>query len=257
MPNTRMSSQFAKVLVAVWLPIAVLAGIWLYTTTVSSPFFPPLGTVFERFGAVWFGPGFVEHVLPSLQNLAIGIILAVVFGIGIGVALALMPVVELLLDPYLQFFRALPGIALLPLLLMALGTNDVSKVILIAYGTFWPVLLNTVDGVKAISPEVRQTARSYRFTRWNVLTRVLLPGAFPQISIGIRLSLSIGFVLMVGSELYGATRGIGFFVLESKQTFRTADMWSGVILLGVIGYLISIGYGRLEGRLLRWRDPVG
>jgi len=253
-PKARTTFQYRKLLIAAWLPIAVLAGIWFYTTTVPSPFFPPLGAVFERFGAVWFGSGFVEHVLPSLQNLAIGIVIAVVLGIGVGIALALTPVVDLLLNPYLQFLRALPGIALLPLLLMVLGTNDLSKILLIGYGTFWPVLLNTIDGIKAISPEVRQTARSYRFTRWNVLTRVLLPGAFPQISIGIRLSLSIGFVLMVGSELYGASRGIGFFVLESKQTFHTADMWAGVILLGVIGYLISIGYSRLENRLLRWRD---
>jgi len=254
MTARRTGRRVADVLIALWLPLLVLTIIWIYTTSVPSPFFPPLGRVFAQFGEVWLGPGLTEHVLPSLQNLALGVIIGIVLGIVLGVILALLPVWELLLNPYLQFFRALPGIILLPLLLMILGTNDTSKVLLIAYGAFWPVLLNTVDGIKAIAPEIRQTARSYRFTRWNIFTRVLLPGAFPQISIGIRLSLSIGLVLMVGSELYGATRGIGFFVLEAKQVFNTAGMWSGVILLGVIGYFLSVGYSALERRLLRWRE---
>jgi ABC-type nitrate/sulfonate/bicarbonate transport system permease component len=212
--------------------------------------------VFERFGQVWFRAGFVQHVLPSLSNLALGFLIALVLGIAIGTLLALLPTLDLLLDPFLQFFRALPSIALLPLLMMLLGTSDVSKIALIAYGAFWPILLNTVDGIKAIPPELRQTARSYRLTPYCYLTRVLMPGAYPQASIGIRLSLSIALVLMVGSELYGSSRGIGYFVIDAKNRFFVADMWAGVILLGIIGYLISIGYNALERRMLRWREAA-
>lgn len=241
-------------LTAVWVPIIALGVIGVVTAKLHSPFFPPLTKVFQRFAAVWFGSGFVQDVLPSMSNLAIGVVSAIVIGVVLGLVLALLPTVDLIVNPYLQFARALPAIVLLPLALMIFGTNDLSKIMLIAYGSFWPVLLNTVDGIRAIAPEVRQAATSYRITRWNVFFRVLLPGAFPQMSVGIRLSLSIGLVLMVGSELYGATRGIGYFVLNAKQLFLTADMWSGVILLGVIGYLISVGYGLLERRLLRWRE---
>lgn len=248
--------KLLRIVVGVWLPVAIVAGIWVYTTAKPSPFTPPLGVVINRFFTVWFGPGFITDVVPSLRNLLFGFLIALVVGVLGGVLLALLPVVELVVDPFLQFLRALPGIALLPMLLVMFGTGDFAKVALIAFGATWPILLNTVDGIRAIAPQVIDTARSYRVTRTNFFLRVILPGAFPQMSVGIRLSLSIALVLMVGSEYYGALQGIGAFVLNAKQAFRIADMWSGVILLGIIGYLLSVGYGLLEERVLRWRERI-
>lgn len=239
---------------AAWLALVLSAAWWHRSVVHPSPFFPPLPTILESFAHTWFGAGFVDDIVPSMTNLFVGFAIGVLLGLALGVGLALLPLLELMVDPLLQFLRAMPGIAMLPLLLMIVGTGEVSKIALIAYGTFWPVLLNTVDGVKAIALEVRQTARSYRVTRANLLWRVILPGAFAQASIGIRLSLSIALVLMVGSEYYGASQGIGHYVMESMQTFRLVDMWSGVILLGAIGYLLTIVYDRVERRLLRWRE---
>lgn len=245
-----------RILIMGWLPLALVILWWVYSGANSSPFFPPLRTILERFGTKWLGEGLVKDILPSLSNLFIGFGIGVIVGLVFGIVIALMPVLEAVVDPFLQFLRAMPGIAMLPLLIMILSTSDLSKIVLIAYGSLWPVLLNTVDGVKAIAPEVRQAGRSYRVTRTNMLFRIILPGAFPQASIGIRLSLSIALVLMVGSEYYGASHGIGFAVLEAKQIFHLADMWSGVILLGIIGYLLTFLYDRIERRLLRWRRSV-
>jgi ABC-type nitrate/sulfonate/bicarbonate transport system permease component len=243
-----------RVLIAAWLPIALVALWFVLTARLRSPFFPPLSTVLQSFVHEWFGPGFGDHIVPSMRNLLIGFLIALVAGISSGVAIALLPLVDLLINPFLQFLRAMPSVALLPLALVLIGTADLSKMVLIAYGALWPILLNTVDGIKSIDPEVLQTARSYRVNRLSVLVRILLPGAFPTISVGVRLSLSIALVLMIGSEFYGATRGIGYYVLSAQQGFRLTDMWSGVILLGLIGYVLTQGYGRLESRLLRWRE---
>jgi len=243
-------------IVGAWLPIGLVTLWWFGTAGAISPFFPPLEIIMQRFVHVWLGEGFVSDIVPSMANLVIGFGVGVLLGLVGGIVLALVPLIEIVVDPVLQFLRAMPGIAMLPLLIMILGTSDFSKILLIAYGAFWPVLLNTVDGVKAIAPELRQSATSYRVTRANVLFRVILPGAFPQASIGIRLSLSIALLLMVGSEYYGALHGIGHFVLEAKQVFHIADMWSGVVLLGIIGYLLSVAYTLLERRLLRWREST-
>lgn len=250
---TRRRSRLVSIAIAAWLPALILGAIWIYTNAVPSPFTPPLQDVIRQFFQFWLGEGFVEHVLPSLRNTAAGFVLALLIGLGLGTLLATLPALDLLLNPLITFSRSLPPLVLLPLVFVFTGNSDLGRIGLIAYGAVWPILLNTIDGIRAIAPEVRQTARSYRVTRANTLVRVILPGAFPQVSSGIRLSLTISLVLMVASEFYGSLQGIGAMLFEAKNTFRTADMWAGVILLGVIGYVISVLYQRLEDRLLRWR----
>ncbi len=242
-----------RLFVSAWMALVFITVIWIATTQIRSPFFPPLPIVLTSFSNTWFGAGFMEHVVPSMINLGAGLAAALALGLGLGVALASFPLANALVNPYAQFLRALPGVALLPLMLMLMGTNDGSKITLIAFGALWPILLNTIDGIRSIAPEQRDSARAYRVTPFNVVFRVLLPGAFPRITVGIRLSISIALVLMVGSEYYGATHGIGFYVLQAKQTFKTADMWSGVLLLGLIGYVLTTAYSAIERRILRWR----
>lgn len=247
-------SLFWGVLISAWLPVTLVAIIWAATVLQPSPFAPPPDVILQRFASVWFGDGFVTDVLPSLRNLFAGFAIALVVGVLGGAFLALVPVVEYAIHPFLEFLRALPGIALLPILLVMFGTGAEGKIILIALAAVWPILLNTIDGIRSINPLVLESARSYRITRLNYLFRVILPGAFPQMSVGIRLSLSICLVVVVGSEYYGSLEGIGAFVLNAKEMFRIADMWSGVLLLGILGYVLSIGYSAFEDRMLRWRD---
>jgi ABC-type nitrate/sulfonate/bicarbonate transport system permease component len=242
-----------RVLIAAWLPVVLVAAWWFGTANSSSPFFPPLERILERFDELWLFSQVGSQVVPSLTNLALGFATALVIGLTVGVILALLPTVELIVDPVLHFARSLPAVALLPLLLVVAGIGTTYKVLAISMGAVWPILLSTIDGIKAIDPEVRRTSRVYRLTRSTVLWRVLLPGATPQIAAGVRTSLGISVILMVGSELYASSSGIGYFVMQSQQTYAVADMWSGVILLGIIGYVLNLGYLAIERRLLRWR----
>ncbi|MGN6428038.1 MAG: ABC transporter permease [Leifsonia sp.] len=246
-------SRLAAVAWAAWLPI-VLVGVWWFASASSTlPYFPPLSEIVTSFRETWFGPGFVDAILPSMANWAAGVGLALVVGVALGTALALSRRLEQIVDPLLQFARALPVVALIPLSLVILGTGTEQKVLLIAFSALWPILLNTVDAIRSIHPEIWQTTRVYSVTRGNVFFRVLLPGAFPQISIGIRVSLSVSLVVMIASEIYASTQGIGFYVISAQQQFDTVAVWSGVILLGLIGYLVTVAYGRVEARILRWR----
>lgn len=242
-----------RLLLGAWLPAVLVAAWWFASEAAGSPFFPPLSAILDRFAELWLFDLLGVHVAPSLRNLALGFTAAVAVGVTAGVVLALLPTVELVIDPVLQFWRALPALALLPLLLVMAGLGTTFKVLAIAMGAVWPVLLSTIDGIRAIDPEVRRTSRVYRLSAGTVLWRVLLPGALPQIAAGVRTSLGISVVLMVGSELYASSSGIGYFVLQSQQSYAITAMWSGVILLGIIGYLLNLLYGLLERRLLRWR----
>lgn len=249
----RGQNRLVSIVMAAWLPVLILVAIWIYTNAVPSPFTPPLQNVVQQFFQFWLGEGFIEHVIPSLRNTAAGFLIALVIGLGLGTLLARVPALDVLLSPLITFSRSLPPLVLLPLVFVFTGNSDLGRIGLIAYGAVWPILLNTIDGIRAIAPEVLQTARSYRVTRFDTFSRVILPGAFPQISVGIRLSLTISLVLMVASEFYGSLQGIGAMLFEAKNTFLTADMWAGVILLGIIGYVISVLYELVERRLLRWR----
>lgn len=248
-----VGSWLRALLIAIWLPVALVALWWWASESLQSPFFPPLRAILERFATQWLGSGFLEHAVPSLTNLLVGLVIAIVLGIALGTFLGLRKGVEETVSPVLHFARSLPAIALLPVMMVLFGTGPFSKTVLIFWGAFWPVLLNTIDGVRLIPPQISQMTAVYRVTPANRLFRVTLPGAFPQISIGITLSISIALVLMIASEIYGSTQGIGYVVLTAQQSFRTVDVWAGVLLLGILGYLFSKGYSLLETNLLRWR----
>ena len=236
-----------------WLPVVIVAIWWFGSASSASVFFPPLSKILASFAETWFGPGFAQDVIPSLANLAAGIAIALVVGIALGLILALFPTAGEIADPFLQFFRSIPALAVLPAVAILWGIGPSGKIAAIAFGAVWPVLLNTLDGVRSIDPSIRLVARSYRISRPLLVSRVLLPGALPQITVGVRTSLAIGVVLMVGSEMYASVAGIGHFVILAQQTFAIADMWSGILLLGIIGYLLNVGYSGIERYLLRWQ----
>ncbi|HYY23828.1 MAG TPA: ABC transporter permease subunit, partial [Thermoleophilaceae bacterium] len=123
---------------------------------------------------------------------------------------------------------------------------------IIALVCLFPVLLNTIDGVTGVDPTLRETTRVYGIGGGDRLWRVMLPAASPQIFAGMRISLSLALILMVISEMVASTNGIGYFVLQSQRTFAIPEMWSGIFLLGILGYVFNAGFILIERRVLRW-----
>ena len=241
-----------SVLLALGLPV-VLVAVWWFASAGSTDFyFPPLSKIVEVFPETWFGPRLVDDVLPSLARLAIGYLAALGVGIALGVLIGSNRWVRALTEPLLEFLRAVPPPVLVPILMLMAGIGDLMKVLVIATGCLWPVLLNTVEGVRGVDQVLADTCRSFRIRGRLRLWHLVLRGASPQIVTGARQALSIGIILMVISEMFVANSGIGFTVIQFKDGFRIPQMWSGVILLGLLGVLLSVVFRLVERRVLGW-----
>ena len=143
--------------------------------------------------------------------------------------------------------------ALLPISVILLHSiGDLQKVTLIAFFCFFPVLLNTIDGVRALDPTLVDTARAYGIPTQTLVRRIVLPAASPQISAGMRTSLSLAVIIMVVAEYFSSTSGVGYVLLISKNTLQLEPMWAAILLIGVLGYLLNLLYLLAERRVLAW-----
>ncbi|RKT35618.1 ABC-type nitrate/sulfonate/bicarbonate transport system permease component [Microbacterium sp. AG1240] len=234
------------------VPVLVVLLILWFTNTGSSFFLPPLQDVFVAFAGNWLFALVPTELLPSVSRLLSGYVIAIVIGVGAGIVIGKSPRIRRQAAPVIEFARAIPPPALLPFTLIAFGTGDEAKIILIALVCVWPILLNTVDGITGVDSTLKETGASYRITRWDTLLHVDLRAASPQIFAGMRAALPLALIIMVISEMVGATNGVGFFIIQAQRTFAIADMWSGIILLGLLGYLLNLLFTLVERRALAW-----
>ncbi|GAB3283615.1 ABC transporter permease [Kineosporia babensis] len=238
-----------RIVAAVALPVVLIALWWLLTANSTSYFWPPLADILKVLPDTWFGERARTDIAPSIARLLIGYLCALVIGVAAGVAIGISPVLRALTEPSLEFFRAIPPPVLVPVIALFAGyTGSLSKVITIALGCLWPILLNTVEGVRGVDEVLLDTARSYRLPRHSVI----LPAAGPQIAAGARQALSIAVILMVISELFGASNGIGASVVQFQRSFAVPQMWTGIIVLGLLGVLLSLIFRVAEHRALAW-----
>jgi len=256
----RPSRVWAKIgentLYAIGLPI-VLVVIWgIWATIASAKFFPSPVELVEAFIDTWIGPAFVADVLPSLARLGIGIVVSILVGVIAGTLIGLNRWLRELLEPTLEFFRAVPPPVLLPIAVALLGPTDVMKIVVIVVGSVWPILLNTIEGVRSTDSVMTETARSFALTRSERLRFLVLPAASPRIMAGVRQSLSIALILMVISELGYSSSGLGFQIVYFQRNYLIAEMWSGILLLGLIGVLLAAIFGFVERRVLRWYHGI-
>ena len=217
-------------------------------------FWPTFTDVAARLWEAWLGnpEAWRESVLPSMARLLAGWAGAVLAGVAIGTVIGRSGRVRDYVDPMIHFLRAIPPPALLPLFIVLLGIGDAMKVAMIGFGVVWPILLNTVDGVRSVDPLHLATARIYRMGRWDRLTHVVLPSAAPKVFAGLRVSLSIAVILMVISEMVATVDGVGFELVQAQRSFRTLDVWAVIVLLGIIGYTLNAILAGIESRVLAW-----
>jgi ABC-type nitrate/sulfonate/bicarbonate transport system permease component len=235
-----------------WLPVLIVSGWWWISVGSTSFYFPALN---EILAALWIdltdGP-LLGYLGISLGNLAAGLAIAVALGVAFGLLIGELESLRQVTAPTLNFFRAVPPASIVPIVIIALGVGAAPKIFIIALGCFWPILLNTIDGVRGTPSAVRETARAYRIPAHLVIWRVALPAAMPQIMAGIRIALAVGLVLMVISEFVGADAGVGFYITEASTRFATRQTWAGTLLIGLLGYVLSGIFLRIERRVLAW-----
>jgi ABC-type nitrate/sulfonate/bicarbonate transport system permease component len=238
------------------LPV-VLIAIWWFASADSIDYTqPPLARIIEVFPDTWLEGRITHDVLPSLARLAVGYAIALAAGIALGVMVGSYRTLRALLEPVLEFLRAIPPPVLVPILILVAGIDNLMKVLVIVSGCVWPILLNTVEGVRAADEVLGDTCRSYRIRGLRRIRTYVLRSASPQIMAGARQALSIGIILMVISEMKAASEGLGFTIVQFQRSFQIPEMWSGVLVLGLIGVLLSLLFWLVERRVLVWYHGV-
>lgn len=233
------------------LPALLFALWWLVSAGSKSFYLPPLRAILAGFGSTWSGRWTID-VLPSIGRLLAGYAGAVILGVALGVPLGGRPRLRAALEPALEVFRAIPPPALVPVFMILFGIGTLMKLLVIVSGAVWPVLLNTIEGVRAVDEVLSDTCRSYGITGRARLRVLVLRGASPQIVTGMRQALSIAIILMVISEMFASSSGLGYAIVDFQRAFSIPQMWSGILLLGAIGVVLSLGFGVFEARALRW-----
>jgi ABC-type nitrate/sulfonate/bicarbonate transport system permease component len=245
----RLSAAF---LYPLGLPFLLLVLWGLAATGSTNRFFPGPLSIAEAFRDTWIGPAFVDDVLPSLYRLGLGVVASIALGVVAGTLVGLFRGLRELLEPLLEFFRAIPPPVLIPVGMLLLGITDTMKVVVIVSGAIWPILLNTIDGVRATDNVMSETADSFQITWWERLWFLVLPAASPRIMTGVRQALSVALILMVISEMFASSAGLGYRIAYFQRNYLIAEMWSGILLLGLVGVLLAAVFGVVERRVLRW-----
>jgi ABC-type nitrate/sulfonate/bicarbonate transport system permease component len=245
-----------RVLMALGLPVVLLAT-WWFASAGSQDFYqPPLETIVRAFPTAWTPERIQNDVVPSVLRLLAGYAMALLAGITLGVVIGANRSLRALLEPILEFLRAIPPPVLVPILILIAGFGDATKVLVIVIGAIWPVLLNTVEGVRGVDEVLVDTCRSYRVGGWLRLRTFILRAASPQIVVGARQALSISIIMMVIGELLGTTNGLGYTVIQFQRGFEIPEMWTGVFVLGLLGVLLALLFQVVERRILSWYHGV-
>jgi ABC-type nitrate/sulfonate/bicarbonate transport system permease component len=235
------------------LGFAAALALWeVWARSAASFSFPPPSDVASRAWHVWPSPEFRHAVDGSLARLAVGFAVGAAAAVAIGLVMGASPSARRLFLPAIEFLRALPPIALVPIFVVLLGVGDSMRTAVIALGVFFPVLLATVDGVRAAPPELRDNARLLHVGRVEALFRIYLPAALPSIFAGLRTALSLGLVLVVISEVTGEGDGLGVYIRSQQALFNVRELYGALLFLGLLGYVLNRLFLLVERRALAW-----
>ena len=179
------------------------------------------------------------YLWPSLVVLAIGFAFAVVFGIGIGLLLARFWVLDVALNVYITFLYSIPSVALVPLIVLWAGFDTMAKVIILFLFAFFPMVINTYQGVKSVDPKLLEVGRAFRCSERQLWGNIVLPGALPFIVTGIRLAVGRGMIGMVLADLYTAISGIGYLIVRTASTYQVDKMFVPIVTLGLLGVTLT------------------
>jgi NitT/TauT family transport system permease protein len=218
-------------------------------------YLPRASTVVRRMVELLQDPKFLRHVLATLHAWAVGLGLAILISVPIGILIGTSELAYKMSSPLIEFMRPIPSVALIPLGILLWGQGFSMKIILVAYATTWPILFNTVYGVHDVDPIAVQTARCFGLKQAAILRRINLPSAAPFIFTGIRISASIGLIVVIAAELLAsADSGIGSFILFVSSSGGQMDsVLAGAAIAGIIGAMINSALALIDRRFFAWR----
>lgn len=249
-----------------WLSVLSILGIifvwWLVTAMgwVKPLFLPSPQAVFGKFVQVWnegfTNTPFLEHVGISAARVFGAFLLACAIGIPLGIAMGMSPFVRGIFDPPLEFYRPIPPLAYLPLMIIWFGIGETSKVLLIFLSVLAPVALGARSGVKSAAIEQIHAAYSFGANRWQVMVHVILPSALPEILTAMRIGIGFGWTTLVAAEMVAATKGLGYMVLTASQFLQTSTVIMGIIVIAIIAYAFDMLMRLIERKVVPWKGQM-
>jgi ABC-type nitrate/sulfonate/bicarbonate transport system permease component len=234
----------------------VLLGIWEACAQlgwIDVRFFPAPSHIVEqawtlsKTGALW------TNLWASLQRLFWGFLLGGIPALALGILMGLYRPIRAAIDPLVSATYPIPKSAILPLVLLIFGLDEMSKIVMVALGVFYPVLINTVAGVRQIDRIYLDVGQNFRASRWQVFRTIALPGALPSIMAGIKLGIGMGLILIAIAEMVGAQSGLGYMIWNAWQILSVETMYVGLVVIALLGFLFTVALNEVEQWVLPWR----
>ncbi len=218
------------------------------------PSFAPLSSLRALFGMAERGE-ILRHLLPSLQRVAVGLLIASAIGIPVGVLVGYYRRLEWATTTVFQFIRMISPLAWMPIAIIAFGVGDRAIYFLIAATAVWPIILNTAHGVNSMDPIWLKVARNLGASETLTLRRVVVPAVLGDILTGLRVAIGISWVVLVPAEMLGVSSGLGYYILDTRDRFRYDELMAVVLLTGFVGFALDWSVRKLKGRFA-WRDAI-
>jgi len=221
---------------------------------ISDTLLPRPSIIFMTFLDLVMTGDLITHFQISLLRAIGGFLLGGTLGLLLGVAVGFNQSIEQTVDPTLQMLRTIPTLAVIPLFILWFGFGEVSKILLIAKGAFFPLYVNTFLGIRGVDSKLFAVAKVLEFNRWKQMTLLILPAALPNILLGLRLSIGVSWLALVAAELMGSSQGVGYLIMDARQFSQTSIVFVGIIIFAVFGKVSDSFVRMFERRLLKWQD---
>ncbi|MGV2882101.1 ABC transporter permease [Paenibacillus taichungensis] len=238
------------------IPLAILL-IWELASAlqlVSATMLPAPSKIAEQFIRLILNGELLEHLGISSYRAGLGFLLGTAAGLMLGLSTGLGKLAERTVDPSLQMLRMIPLLSLIPLFILWFGVGEFSKILMISLGAFFPVYVNTFLGIRNVDMKLIEVSRIYQYSRWELLGKLIIPAALPNILLGVRLSLGAAWLVLVVAEMMGTSAGVGYMIQDARAYSQTDIVFVGIVVFAVVGKLSDSTVRLLENRWLRWRD---
>lgn len=242
------------------LSFAILIAVWIGVSAANPDFLPSPAACLARFQAMLQRPiskvTVFGHVWDSLKRVLCAVVVASLIGIPVGLGMGWNKKIKAAISPIFEFLRPIPPIAWIPLVILWFGVGEFSKVFLVFIGAVIPVIMNTYTGVTMVDPILLNVGRIYKATGVQSLREIVLPAALPAIFAGVKTAVSSGWMIVLAAEMMASKSGVGFLITRGMEAYDVAMVICGMLLIGIVGYLISISLSALERRLCPWKTSI-
>jgi len=242
-----------------WLAFAALLLIWQLGAAANPKlqlYFPPVKEVLTALFRLLGAGDLTAHLWVTLARFFKGYLLSALVAISLGVVLGYFRVLHSFLATSIEFLRPMPSVAIIPVAILLLGIGDGMILAVTVYASIWPILINTIEGVRHIEPTLIDTARTFGLTRRKILWQIIVPAASPYIVTGLRIGLSIALILVTTAEMIAGSKGLGFFILDEERAMNSSNMYAAIILVALLGYLLNRAFLVLESRAMKWHHGM-